>query len=221
VNALFEAFRDSLISVVNQGFPLMAPATISGPSGDDRLQDLARAVDQHFAHYYELGPMGLVLVGSDEMQSAFQTVTLHGGAVIGRIYGDQTATSVSALGQMVWPVVKEAMSGVLDAAMRELGARVEPGQRAEGLDAVARAASQPAQATLLLEDDYHMRGTVRGTLDSPVITPEVDVRETLDDVVDEVIERVLQSGGRVVFAPPGSLRDHGRIVLLLDDTTRN
>jgi len=219
-NALFEAFRDSLIAVVNQGFPVMADVATPGLSGDDRLQDLARAVDRHFAHYYALAPMGLILVGDDEMQSAFDAVTVHGSAVIGRIHGNHVATPANTLGQMVWPVVKEAMSGVLDSAMRELGTRLEPGRKAAGIHAVARAAGRAMNDTLLLEDDYHMRGSLGGMPDSPVIIPEVDVRETIDDVVDEVIERVLRYGGRVVFTPSGALSEYGRIILLLSDATR-
>ena len=220
-NTLFEAFRDSLNTIENQGFPVVAPTPVSGPTSDDQLRDLARAVDERFAHYYALGPMGLFLLGNRDVQCAFETVTAHGNAVVGRIYGDHTATPVSTLGQMVWLVVKEAMSGVLEAAMRELGACVEPGQKAAGLEAVARASNRRAKATLLIENDYHMRGSVCGPSDSPVITPEVDVRETMDDVIDEIIERVLRSGGRVVFTPAGSLRHHDRIVLLTRDTTRS
>ena len=112
-NALFEAFRDSLNTIENQGFPVVAPTPVSGPASDDQLRDLARAVDQRFGHYYALGPMGLFLVGNRDVQYAFDRATAHGNAIVGRIYGDHTATPLSTLGQMVWLVVKEAMSGVL------------------------------------------------------------------------------------------------------------
>lgn len=217
-NALFEAFRDSLNTIENQGFPVVAPTPVSGRASDDQLRDLARAVDERFAHYYALGPMGLFLVGNRDVQCAFDTATAHGNAIVGRIYGDHTGTPASTLGQMVWLVVKEAMSGVLEAAMRELATCAEPEQKAAGLEAVVRASDRGAQATLLIEDDYHVRGSVYGPSDSPVITPEPDVRETMDDVVDEVVERVLQRGGRVVFTPKGSLSLHDRIVLLMPET---
>jgi hypothetical protein len=58
------------------------------------------------------------VVGAPEMQVAFSSVTAHGAAVVGRIEGDHTTTSARDLGQIVWPVVKEAMSGVLGRTMR-------------------------------------------------------------------------------------------------------
>lgn len=214
-NTLFEAFRDSLITVENQGFPVVAPPWTSDSRDGDQLRDLARTVDERFAHYYTLDPLGLVVVGEEEMQSAFSSVTAHGTAVIGRVDGDHTTTSARALGQMVWPVVKEAMSGVLDMAMRGLEASSGRGWMTSGLEAVARAVSRGARATLLVEDDYRIRGSLGGVNESPVISPDVDVREAIDDAVDAVIERVLQSGGNVVFAPSGSLSDRNRIVLLM------
>jgi len=212
---LFEAFRDSLITIENQGFPVVASSLASELTGDDRLRALARAVDTCFDHYYAVDPLGLMLVGEEEMQAAFLSVTVHGAAVIGRIEGDHTATPVRDLGQIVWPVVKEAMSGAMDKAMRDLEEFLERGWTASGLEAVARVAHRRAGATLLVEDDYHVRGSVGGSGESPVISSSVDVREPIDDAVDAVIEMVLKSDGNVVFTPADSLRDHNRIVLLM------
>ena len=86
---------------------------------------------------------------------------------------------------------------------------------ATGLEAVALELNKGLRATLLVEDDYHLRGSVGRTGQSPVVSPDVDVRDSLDDAVDVVIERVLESGGNVVFTPGGSLSDWNRIVLLL------
>ena len=213
-NKLHEAFRDDLIEVENQGFPVETPAGIPPSFDHDQLLELARTVDSCFGRYYELDPLGLVVVGEREMESAFRAVTAHESAVIGRIEGDYTATSVRDLGQIVWSVVKTAMSGVLDRAMLDLEASAERGQIACGLESVARLVNAGVQTTLLVEDGYHMIGRIGGTSQSPIISPDVDVRETMDDAVDVVIERVLESGGNVVFTPGGSLKDRNSIVLL-------
>jgi hypothetical protein len=216
-SALFEAFRDSLIEVENHGFPVDGPRE-PGVAEPGRRRELARAVDGCFGHYYAHEPLRVVLVGAPEMQDAFKAVTAHDPAVIGRIEGDHATTSARDLGQIVWPVMKEAMSGVLDRAMHDLEELAGRGRLASGLEAVVVAAGREARATLLVEDDYHLRGGIRGAIGPPALTPNVDVRDAIDDAVDAVIEQVLESAGNVVFTPPGTLRDQGQIALLLRDT---
>jgi hypothetical protein len=220
-NALFEAFRDSLIDVENQGFPVSGPPREPEAMGHEDLRELSRTVDETFGRYYTREPLRLVVVGASEMQLAFASVTAHSTAVIGRIEGDHAATSARDLGQIVWPVVKVAMSGLVDRALRDLEDCIGRGRITAGLEAVARAADQDGRSTLLVEDDYHLRGTVRET-DGPVlVTPDVDVRESIDDAVDAVIEKVLGAAGHVVFMPSGTLRDRDRIVLLQRDAGGN
>ena len=160
------------------------------------------------------GEASLVVVGDRRLLSAFRSVTAHGDAVIGQVEGDHTTTTPRDLGQIVWPVVREAMSGVLEEAMQDLD-RVGPRQSiASGLEAVTRRMDDDTHALLLVEEDFHVRGSIGGPGPLPVISREVDVRNATDDVVDTVIDRVLEHGGRVVFAPSGSLQKRERIVLL-------
>lgn len=203
---MFEGFRDLLIDIQNQGFPVVA--------GRRHRRQVARSVDECFGSYYASEPLGLVVVGASEMQSAFRSVTDHGAAIIGGVEGDHTVTSARDLGQIVWPVVKERMSGVLDRALRDLDDCARRGQVAAGLEAVVRVAGRDTHATLLVEEDYRRRGSISRTREPPVITPDVDVGDTADDVVDAVIDRVLDSAGKVVFTPPGALNDREHIVLL-------
>jgi hypothetical protein len=214
---LYEAFRDLLITIENQGFPLKTPAPPTDSINTvnlNQLRKLARTVDEHFAHYYKLDPLHLVVVGDKEMQSAFGSVTAHGAAVIGSVEGDHSATPTRELGQIVWPVVKAALSGVLERAMHDLDDSAGNGQLVSGLESVARVAGKGVRGTLLVEDDYRMRGRVGEECESQIISTDVDVREVIDDAVDAVIETVLESGGHVVFTPSGSLRHWNRIVLL-------
>ncbi len=214
-NNLFEAFRDYLIEVDNHGFPVVIPVRPDNSFDKAQLHKLARTVDECFNHYYRLEPLRLIVVGEREIQSAFSSVTAHGTAIIGRVEGDHTATPTRDLGQIVWPIVKEAMSGLLDKSMLDLKVCAKRGQIASGLESVARLVKKKVRATLLVEDGYHFRGSIGKTDLSTIISPEVDVREVIDDAVDAVIEKVLESGGNVVFTPGGSLSDQNRIVLLL------
>jgi hypothetical protein len=218
MTTLFEAFRDFLIVIENQGFPVKTPVLTSNSVGSadrGKLRELARTIDENFDHYYGHDPLNLVVVGDKEMQDAFNSVTTHGATVIGRVEGDHSDTPARELGEIVWPMVKEAISGVLDRAIRDLKHFAAEGRVVYGLESAARFANRGLLATLLVEDDFRLRGRVGGANESPVISADLDVREPIDDVVDAVVEKVLESGGRVVFAPPGSLSDWSRIVLLL------
>jgi hypothetical protein len=213
---LFEAFRDLLIEVENQGFPVVAaPTDRAAQEGHEHLKKIAHTADECFSHYYLPEPLALVLVGDENIRAAFLSGTAHRDAVIGKVDGDHTATPSRDLGQIVWPVVKEAMSGVLRGAMHELEIRDEREAWVSGIEAVARALKTVERGTLLVEDDYHLRGSIGKTDRAPIISPDVDVREVMDDAIDVIIDKVLESGGNVIFAPGGSLAGRGRIVLFL------
>ena len=61
------------------------------------------------------------------------------------------------------------------------------------------------RATLLVEGDYHVRGSFLDLGSTTALSRDVDVADAMDDVVDVVVERVLAAGGHVVFMPDGSL----------------
>ncbi|NIM20498.1 MAG: hypothetical protein GTO51_09750 [Candidatus Latescibacteria bacterium] len=221
-NALYEAFRDDVIDIRNGGFPvevsLRASSAADSIDREERLREALRIVDQLFGDCYRHDPLGVVVTGKKELLDLFASVTAHRSVIVGRIEGDYSTTSLHDLGKIVWPIVKEAISGLLDEAMRDLEIAEKAGRTACGLDAVSQLAIAGVSATLIVEDDYHMRGSITRTSQSLEISQEVDVMEELDDAVDVVIEKVLESGGNVVFAPSGSLHRQGRIVLLLRES---
>lgn len=212
---LYEAFRDALIVVENQGFPVTPTISASATPEHDSLRVLMRSVDKCFDSYDSRERLGLVVVGDEELQSAFDSITTHGSAVVGRVRGDRAGISANALGQIVWPVIKELMSAVQDRAIRELDDCAREGCVASGLNAVVAATNAGDPGTLLVEDDYHVRGSLAAGTQAPVLSENVDVRDVNDDAVDAVIERVLGSGGNVMFMQSGTLAGQGRIVLLL------
>ncbi len=218
-NALFEAFRDTIIDIRNGGFPIeLSPHVLEAVDSidrEERLREMLRIVDQHFGDSYRHDPLRLVVIGEKEMQDIFTSVTAYRSVIIGRIEGDYSTTSLHDLGKIAWPVVREAVSGLLDEAMRDLEIAAKARQTVCGLAAVSQMALAGVRATLLVEDDYHMRGSIQRTPQSLEISRDVDVMEELDDAVDMIIEKVLESGGNVVFAPSGSLHEMEKIVLLL------
>jgi hypothetical protein len=221
-NALFEAFRDQLIEVQNMGFPVRPPSRIDGPADgaeqDERVLELARMIDKRFSRYYQQEALGLLVAGERGVRSAFSSVTLHQDAVVGTVDGDYSASSPHDLGKIAWATIKEVMAGTARRALSDLDALTgEPGVTS-GLDAVIRCVSVAEDATLLVEDDYHVHGHLDGMGDQPKVVASVDVRDAMDDVVDVVVEKILADGGSVVFVDDGALERHGRIVLITNET---
>jgi hypothetical protein len=214
-NVLYEAFRDELIRVENQGFPVVATPRKTDAADDDATRALMRNVDECFDFYDLRERLGLMVVGEESLQSAFDAVTTHGSRVVGRVKGDRSGARATDLGQMVWPVVKEVISAVRNRALRDLEESSREGRVVSGLEAVAVAATAGAQGTLLVEDDFRVRGSLAVAPRSPLVSKEVDIRDVNDDAVDEVIERVLGHGGNVVFMQEGALADRQRIAMLL------
>ena len=213
----YEAFRDTLIRVENQGFPVTRKTHGSAPSGRDASRELMRTVDECFDFYDSHERLGLLLVGDEDLQAAFDAVTTHGSAVVGRVKGDRSGARATDLGQIVWPVVKEVISAVRERALRDLQESSREGRVVSSLEAVAEAASAGAGGTLLVEDEYRVRGSLAPASQRPLLSRDVDVRDANDDAVDAVIERVLSGGGNVVFMGKGALADQERIALLLPE----
>lgn len=217
-NALYEAFREDIIDIRNGGFPVEGPLgarnAADSTGREERLHEIIRIVDQCFGDCYRNDPLNVVVTGEKEMQRIFASTTGHRNAILGRVEGDYSATSLRDLGRIVWPVVKEAISGLVDEAMRSLEIAVKARRAVCGLNAVTHMAISGVSATLMVEDDYHVRGSITKTGQSLEISQDVNVMEEMDDAVDVVVDRVLERGGNVVFVPSGSLNEQGRIVLL-------
>jgi hypothetical protein len=178
---------------------------------------MLRTVDECFGRYYEQEPLRLVVVGEGEVVSLFASVTAYQDAIVGYVEGDCSKTSPRDLGKMVWPIVREAMAGLQARAMHDL--EIAEGKRriAFGIDSVSRCAGAGKGTTLLVEGDYHVRGSINELDSSQAVSEDLDVRDEMDDVVDLVIEKVMAVGGSVVFVPNGSLKKLKRIVLLLTE----
>jgi hypothetical protein len=215
-SSLYECFSDTLIDVHNKAFPVVASVdggALTDDSDEARMLDLMRTVDQRFDLYYEADPLRLIVVGDRRLRSAFRSVTSHGGIVVGEADGDHTATSLSNLGQIVWPIVKDAMSGLRDAARLDLEAAERTNRLAAGLQEVG--SYLDVGGRLLVDEDYHVTGSLLRLERTLVVSHERDVREPIDDVIDTIVESILETGGSVVFMKADSLKKQHGIALIL------
>lgn len=215
---LYEAFRDTLIDILNKGFPIESPASVGetvepGPR-DNQVREAIRTADRHFDHYLRQDPLRLVVVGEKKYLSIFGSVTSHRDVMIGTVEGDFTGTSPRDLGKIVWPIVKEVMAGTGERAAFDLETAENSRHIASGIDAVGHLAGSGTGDTLFVEEDFHMKGGIRKTDHSLIRSEDLDIREAIDDAVDAVIEKVLENGGKVIFLASGSLAKLQRIALV-------
>lgn len=216
---LYEGFRDTLIDIQNSNFPFESPMgvrlSVEPADRDIHLRDFLGMTDLHFAHYYKQDPLKLIVVGEKRNQSVFASVTAHKEQVMGMVMGDYTSTSPHDLGKIVWPIVKEVLAGSNAKALADLESATNERKVTSGLEAVAKMANSATGATLLVEEDYHIKGSISKTDHSLVISDYVDIREVIDDAVDVIVEKVLELGGNVIFLNNGLLTKRSKIALIL------
>jgi len=215
-NRLYEGFRDKLIDIQNKNFPFEISIDAGNPtSKDTQLREFFHQTNQHFAPYYEQDPLRLVVVGEKSNLAIFKALTTYQDVLIGMVEGDYTATSPHDLGMIVWPVVKEAIAGVNKNAMRDLETADKVKKVVSGIDDVGQSVETETGSTLYVEEDYHVKGSIRKSDHSLIISKHVNLLQVIDDVADLVIEKVLKMGGTVIFLNSGSLIKFERIALIL------
>lgn len=216
MNRLYEGFRDKLIDIQDTNFPFEISIDAGNPpSGDTQIRDFIQQTNQKFAHYYEQDPLRLVVLGEKNNLVIFEALTVHPDILIGMIEGDYAVTSPHDLGMIVWPVVKEAIGATNKNAMRDLAMAATVKKVVFGIEAVGQLAETETGATLFVEEDYHVKGSIHKTDQSLIISKHVNLLEVIDDVVDIIIEKVLKMGGTVSFLKSGSLITYERIALIM------
>ncbi len=215
-NRFYEGFRDKLIDIQNTNFPFEISIDAGDPaSKETQLREFFHQTKKRFARYYEQDPLRLVVVGRKRNLAIYEALTTHQDVLIGTAEGDYTATSSHDLGMIVWPIVKEAIAGANENAMRDLERAAELKKVVSGIDAVGQLVETETGSTLYVEEDYHVKGSIRKTDHSLIISKHVNLLEVIDDVVDLIIEKVLKMGGPVIFLNSGSLTKFERIALIL------
>ena len=216
---LYEGFRDQLIDIQDTNFPytfsIDAGTPLESDSRDTQLREFFHQTDQRFTSYYDQDPLRLVVVGEKRNLAISSSMETCQDVLIGTIEGNYSMTSPHDLGKIVWPVVKEAIAGVNENAMRDLETAAGLNKIVSGINAVGKFVETEKAHTLYVEEDYRVRGSICKTDHSLIISKHVDLREVIDDVVDVIIEKVLKIGGTVIFVKSGSLMQHERIALIL------
>lgn len=224
---LFEASRDDLIEIQEEGFPLVH----EGPGGelplpggfgvrksayrDERHRQFFRQVDSALKPFLADDPLPLAVVGVDRFLAFFNEVTNHKDAILTTVAGSHSRTTAHKLGQLVWPLVKAGLAEQRQRYLGELERAVGERRFASTIGEVWRMARQGRGRLLLVEEDYHFPGRLDESGVHLLPADDPGAPGVIDDAVDEIIETVLSMQGQVVFVENGQLEAHQRIALIL------
>jgi hypothetical protein len=224
---LYEATRDDLIEIRDEGFPI----THEGPGGEQSLpggfgikksayrdeyhRKFFRQVDAALKSYLVDDPLPLVVIGVDRYLAFFDEVTRHKDSILVKLQGSHDKTSPHELGRLVWPQVKEALAQQRQKVLLELDKAIGERKIASAIDEVWRAANEGQGYLLLVEEDFHYPARLDKSGRQLIPAEDITAPDVIEDAVDEIIETVLRKQGQVVFLENGQLEAHHGIALIL------
>jgi hypothetical protein len=167
---------------------------------DRDTEQFFRAVDRAvLQHCSQPSGMRLILAALPEHHHQFRAISSNPFLLKEALDVHPDALPLDALRERAWQLVQpyylERLAGLVEA----FGAAAANGQGADKLGEIAKAAIDGRIATLLIEADRLIPGTIdvaHGKLTLGDLTDPV-----VDDVLDDLGEHVLKAGGEVVIVP--------------------
>jgi hypothetical protein len=221
---LLEGAGHTLVEVTANGFPMFVEGAHgeSLESGgyvrhssrsDEERRRFFRQVDEALQTRAAADPLPLVIAGTERNLAYFETVTHHPTTVIGRVTGNHEITPSAQLAELVEPVMTAHLAHERAVLEDDLVDAIGAGRAAVGIKPVWDHAVEGRGRLLLLEDDFAYPARIVDRRLEPA--GDADAPDVLDDATDALIDIVVETGGDVVFVPPGELGTHGPVALLL------
>ena len=177
------------------------PTTDLKQAADERdLEQFFRAVDHAVMQRQgQSAKMGLILAALPEHHNLFRKVSKNSHLLKEAIDVNPDAMSPDTLRERAWQLIQphylNRLSGLIDA----YGVAKGKTQGSELLDDIAKAAVEGRVATLLIEADRLIPGTIDAA--SGKVSMDKLGDPSVDDLLDDLGELVLKSGGEVVMVP--------------------
>lgn len=176
--------------------------------GTDVKQDAAdrdsdaffRKVDQLvLQHCSQPSGTRLILAALPEHHNRFRSISRNPFLMKEALDVHPDAVSLDVLRERAWQLVQPYYIERLEGLLELFGEAASKGQGSDDLGAIAKAAISGRIATLLIEADRLIPGSIDDA-SGKIILGDIDHPE-VDDVLDDLGERVLRKGGEVIIVP--------------------
>jgi hypothetical protein len=223
---LYDGFRDTLIEVTTDGFPVTQKVSPAKPlqSGfgldrskhrHGRHRQFLRQVDGVFNQMTADDPLPLVVMGTKRSLAYFNEVSTSKALIVAALTGQYDRTPVKKLADLVWPLIKAHLDRQKKRALEELEAAIGAQRYVSGIGEVWRLAQEGRAATLLVEEHFHYPAQVDSSGLHLKAAEDPTAPDAFDDAVDELIQVVLAKNGQVVFVDNEALQAHQRVAVIL------
>lgn len=169
---------------------------IQGSEGQKvRMRQYARAIEQALRPILAGGDTPLILAGTEPLDSIYRSVNTYPHLAARTITGNPEATSNEELAESARLVLDEINGNTLKELHELWGIRTGQDRTLTDVAEVARAATQGAVDTVLVDMDEQMAGFVDEDTGAVTFEPEAAINY---GVIDEIARRVWLNSGRVL-----------------------
>lgn len=213
--SLYRHNQKYLEPVLSPDFPALREGRVRADRDLERTRAFLRNVDAGVGRELSDSAMPLVLVGGDRIVAEFLRLTAHGGRIAGIHRGNRRRASLAQLEEIGRRIVSDHVEDLKAAALDTLDASMGAGRAVWGLLGSWHACATRTPELLLVERGF--RVPARTVAEGRYVEPAEDCEApgVIDDAVDDLIENVLHRGGFVAVVPDGTLRQHGRVAMIL------
>lgn len=192
-------------------------SSIQGVSYDEKLRPYMTRIDQALSKYLTQEGLRVVLVGVDKKISHFLKFSKNEDKVLGVVHGNYDYAPPQNIAELVWPIVQNKMQEEKEALLADLQESVGRNLYVGGIVAVWKAAFEGRVRTLLIEENYQVRGLVLDegySLGLEIPDNYNGSGRIAEDAVDDLIELVISKAGNVVFVEDGKLSNHQQLAAI-------
>jgi hypothetical protein len=212
---LIEAHNDRVVrEIEDKVFPMKNGTLYStdklqktmAQGSDNLIKEWFNRVDKALQTYHQANPMPVLLTCEERNYFHYREIADKKDIIIGHLNMNRDAEKAHHIVPEAWKIVQEFLREQREKSISELEIAVSQQRFLSDTIDIWRAVREGRGEALFVEEGFYQPAAV--TADGEVELLPADaaaVPGVVDDLIDEIIEALLQTGGRAVFLPKGSL----------------